>query len=376
MTVHIHHELRRVASAADWAAYHDIRRRAIFDRYRPEIVYNPAHPDESRDGNLPFVLTADDETVGTVRIDLLDADNAAYRLIAIRPDRQNGGHGSVLLLLAEAVTAALGRQAIVLNATRPALSFYRRNGYDAGDWRDIEMLAPDLVRVGKKLDPAVWPPPDSVTGAAATRRRTGGADDRADRLELRQPERALLPEYEAALAAGWSPRTTRDVSKEQLAALRRDPDAFLRDLLRQDGTFTHDDGQVVPRLPGPVFWIWDGHFCGAISLRFVPGAEALPLYVSGHVGYSVVPWKRRRGHATAALAKLLPIARASGLARVLITCDEDNLASRRVILANGGVLAGSALSGPPPERAKLLYWIETDRNPVERRAEAGIARCK
>ncbi|HSO04292.1 MAG TPA: GNAT family N-acetyltransferase, partial [Candidatus Limnocylindrales bacterium] len=58
----------------------------------------------------------------------------------------------------------------------------------------------------------------------------------------------------------------------------------------------------------------------------------------GHIGYSVVPWKRRRGYATAALAAMLPIAAAEGLPIVDITTDVDNVASQRVILANGGVL--------------------------------------
>jgi predicted acetyltransferase len=60
--------------------------------------------------------------------------------------------------------------------------------------------------------------------------------------------------------------------------------------------------------------------------------------VLGHVGYAVVPWKRQRGYATRALALLLPLARAQGLAWVEITTDASNLPSQRVITANGGVL--------------------------------------
>lgn len=169
-----------------------------------------------------------------------------------------------------------------------------------------------------------------------------------------------LPGYAAALEAGWSPNTTRDVSGEHLAAIRSDAEAFLRDLAWHEGaTVTLADGTVVPRLPGRVLWIWDGAFCGAINVRHVPGTLDLPPYVSGHVGYAVVPWKRRRGYATWALALLLPVARALGLPRVLVTCDTGNAASRRVIEANGGIATGEqALLEHPGER-KLLYWIET-----------------
>ena len=175
-------------------------------------------------------------------------------------------------------------------------------------------------------------------------------------IRLVAPNRALLPSYAAALERGWSSRTTRDVSGEELAALRADPEAFLDDLTRQDGAVTLDDGRRVPRLPFRLFWITDGEFAGSINLRFQHGTEKLPPYVSGHVGYGVVPWKRRRGYATRALALLLPIARAEGLARVLVTCDDGNIASRKVILANGGAFAGTA-PDPVTGATKLLFWI-------------------
>ena len=66
---------------------------------------------------------------------------------------------------------------------------------------------------------------------------------------------------------------------------------------------------------------------------------ALPPTCLGHVGYSVVPWKQRRGYATAALALILDELRLeTDLPYVEITTDPDNLASQRVIEANGGVL--------------------------------------
>jgi len=181
----------------------------------------------------------------------------------------------------------------------------------------------------------------------------------ADGLRLVAPSLAGLAQYEAALAEGWSPDTTRDVSQEQITALRRNPHAFLFDLTRQDGSIVIGQGRVgraVPRLPSRVFWLDDGAFCGIINLRFVAGSDALPDYVSGHIGYAVVPWKRGRGYATRALALLLPVAREVGLTRIEITCDDDNEASRRVILKNGGVAIGTR-----PEagaKTKLVFRID------------------
>ena len=58
----------------------------------------------------------------------------------------------------------------------------------------------------------------------------------------------------------------------------------------------------------------------------------------GHVGYHVVPPHRRQGHATAMLAAACDRCRADGMTRLLVTCRTSNVASRRVIEANGGVL--------------------------------------
>ncbi len=74
--------------------------------------------------------------------------------------------------------------------------------------------------------------------------------------------------------------------------------------------------------------------------------------VGGHVGYYVVPPERRRGHATAMLAAALPVAARLGLERVLLTCDVDNTASRRVIESAGGLCQDQ-------RDGKLRYWLPT-----------------
>lgn len=64
--------------------------------------------------------------------------------------------------------------------------------------------------------------------------------------------------------------------------------------------------------------------------------DYLALY-AGHIGYSVRPSERRKGYAKKMLAMSLPLCRALGLDRVMITCFPENEGSRRTILANGGV---------------------------------------
>ncbi len=190
-----------------------------------------------------------------------------------------------------------------------------------------------------------------------THDRSSGADDKPP-FTLVPPSLERLPAYAAALETGWSPNNVRDVSAEQLTAIREDPAAFIASLIQQGGTITLPDGAVVPKLPFRTYWMWDGEFCGHIGLRWQAGTDALPGHVLGHIGYAVVPAKRRRGYATLALRQILIDAREVGLSRVEITCDPDNVASRRVIESNGGRLVDQFVNERYGPGVHLRFVIE------------------
>jgi len=162
-------------------------------------------------------------------------------------------------------------------------------------------------------------------------------------MEILRPSLDLLPAYVEALERGWAPDNTRELAaaQEELRAINTDAAGFLAAIDNPEGggpPVSMPDGSQVPRLPGFRRWIWDGEFCGSIGLRWQQGTAELPPYCLGHIGYSVVPWKRRRGHARHALGLMLEEARRIALPYVEITTDADNLGSQAVILANGGVL--------------------------------------
>ena len=81
------------------------------------------------------------------------------------------------------------------------------------------------------------------------------------------------------------------------------------------------------------------------------------LIEGGHIGYGVRPSERRKGYGRLVCALTLDKARQIGLKRVLITCDADNVASARIIQANGGRFEGES---PSPRSGRLVsrYWIE------------------
>ncbi|MBV9772630.1 MAG: GNAT family N-acetyltransferase [Gemmatimonadetes bacterium] len=161
-------------------------------------------------------------------------------------------------------------------------------------------------------------------------------------MELVWPSMQYLPGYVHALEQGWSPDNLRpEAGREELERIARDPARFVAEQVDREAKgppVVLPDGTTVPRLPGYHLWMWDGEFCGVIGFRWQPGTTELPPHCLGHVGYSVVPWKQGRGYATRALRLLLPDARQEGLAYLELTTDASNVASQRVIEANGGRL--------------------------------------
>jgi predicted acetyltransferase len=99
-----------------------------------------------------------------------------------------------------------------------------------------------------------------------------------------------------------------------------------------------------------LWWVAEGRLIGRVSIRH----RLTPFLreVGGHIGYVVRPSARRRGHATAMLAAALPHAAALGHEQVLVTCDHDNVGSRKAIEANGGLAEDR-------RGDKLRYWIAT-----------------
>jgi predicted acetyltransferase len=96
---------------------------------------------------------------------------------------------------------------------------------------------------------------------------------------------------------------------------------------------------------------------GRASLRF----ELNEFFAQkgGHVGYGVAPAHRRQGYATEILRESLIILRAEGIEHVLVTCDDNNLGSVRVIEHNGGVLESVVPFEVDGKNVGLRrYWID------------------
>lgn len=123
------YSLRRLAAPAEWDAYHAIRRAVMFEGETEE--------EEAPDADsYPLLLWCADRPVGTIQIDMLNGEAAAFRLVAIDPAEQGHGHGRVILREAEAFARDIGCRKAVVYATPEAAGFYAAAGYSEDPFDD------------------------------------------------------------------------------------------------------------------------------------------------------------------------------------------------------------------------------------------------
>ena len=112
------------------------------------------------------------------------------------------------------------------------------------------------------------------------------------------------------------------------------------------------------RVPSDCYWLVDTekeYFLGEIHIRRRLN-EALALR-GGHIGYVIRCSEWNKGYGTRMLSLALEKAKAMGLEKVLITCNDTNLASARVMEKNGCILQDKV--EVPDESGTMLvrrYW--------------------
>ena len=126
---------------------------------------------------------------------------------------------------------------------------------------------------------------------------------------------------------------------------------FIKDKLNQEKGIDLKEGFV----SCTTFWVVDekDKYIGRISLRHKLTEELLKI--GGHIGYDVRPSERRKGYCSKMLELCLQEAKTMGLKKVLMTCDYDNVGSKKVIEKNGGKLESQS-----NYNGKLIrrYWID------------------
>jgi len=178
-----------------------------------------------------------------------------------------------------------------------------------------------------------------------------------EKLRLLVPSEGLQEEWKDAV----SEMTTPDGHITPYA-VRRDAKTY-EEFLNTTRGFASGIGIPEGKVPSELFFLCregEKRILGAIDIR-----HELNDYLfrfGGHIGYGIRPSEQRKGYATIMLGMALDHCRRLGMERVLVTCDEDNVGSRRTIEKNGGILENIVLDGS--DRV-MRFWIDltTERHP-------------
>ena len=118
------------------------------------------------------------------------------------------------------------------------------------------------------------------------------------------------------------------------------------------------------KVPAYTFRMQDalGEYMGRIRLRV--GWNEDVIRYAGHVGYAVEPAFRGHHYAERACRLIVPLARRHGMEALWITCQPDNLGSRRTLERLGARCVG-VLDVPPAypldagvERRKMCFRLD------------------
>jgi len=108
-------------------------------------------------------------------------------------------------------------------------------------------------------------------------------------------------------------------------------------------------------VPASTFWLVDNNkFIGHVNIRHKLNEKLSK--VGGHIGYAIRPSERRKGYGSQILALVLSKVSELGIKHALVTCDNDNLASAKIIEKNGGVFQDKELVDKVTIKR---YWINT-----------------
>ncbi|HSK68079.1 MAG TPA: GNAT family N-acetyltransferase [Candidatus Limnocylindria bacterium] len=97
----------------------------------------------------------------------------------------------------------------------------------------------------------------------------------------------------------------------------------------------------------------DGAVVGMLNIRHT--LNDYLLQYGGHIGYSIRPRERGKGYGKEQLRLGLAECKKLGITRALLTCDERNAASRRVIQSCGGVYEDTRTN--PDGKRMERWWI-------------------
>jgi predicted acetyltransferase/GNAT superfamily N-acetyltransferase len=132
-----------------FSAMHEIREKVLFTSGK----YDRHHPDDNNPNHHCFIFMLMNIPVATVRLDFIDSDEVAVRLVAVLPEYQGQKIGSRMLSAVEDFAKQKGITRIVTNAAVDAKAFYEAIGFISENWVDTgEGISRPTIPMVKRLN--------------------------------------------------------------------------------------------------------------------------------------------------------------------------------------------------------------------------------
>lgn len=171
------------------------------------------------------------------------------------------------------------------------------------------------------------------------------------------PAETFAASYIEALREGYHLGDDPPFDAGAIAGIAVDLPAHLAAITRQGVPHVFPDGSTTPLSPFILFWFIENGvtFLGSLHLRYELANDYARL-ITGHVRYGVRPSRRNQGIGREMLTLGKSAARAIGHHRIMLSCRDDNIPSRRVIETCGGILE-SIIMDPYGAGPMRRYWI-------------------
>ena len=171
-------------------------------------------------------------------------------------------------------------------------------------------------------------------------------------MKLVRPSVRFKNSYIEASAEEGAKPVDVNTAESDSSLMQADFDAYVQMVNQRAEGIGLPEGYV----PDTILWLVErGKYVGRVRVRHRLNDHL--LNIGGHIGYDIRPSLRRKGYGTEILALALPEAKKLGLEKILLTCDETNVGSRKIIEKNGGVLEDRR-PNPAGGPDKLRFWIE------------------
>jgi len=109
-------------------------------------------------------------------------------------------------------------------------------------------------------------------------------------------------------------------------------------------------------VPHTVYWLVDEEgYIGRVDIRHQ--LNDFLDKMGGHIGYDIRPTRRLQGMGKLILKLALEKAKELGIKEAVITCDLDNMGSRRIIEANGGKFVEVATDSTAIEKRRYIIRL-------------------